>query len=746
MPGFDNVDPNVSDYALKYIGEGYSPIPIPFKEKGPKLKGWPKLRLSQENYASYFNGKKKNIGIILGEASGGLIDIDLDCSEAIELASYFLPPTKSIFGRQSKPKSNYLYYCKEIKKTKKYEHESFGTIVEIRSNGTQTVFPPSVHPSGEEVAWIENQEPATIKKEQLIQAVSRLASACILAKHWPKEGMRNAIAMALSGTLCRAGWPQEEAERFMEAVTQVAGDEESEARVRIVENTYERSKEGEPIIALPKLKELIGEKILKVICNWLEISSNSNPKISAFRQNERAAENFSENFHLTDLGNAKRLVRQFGEIIRYIPQFNQWIYWDGMKWKFDEDGKIQRMAKETVLSIYIEAADEPDGSYRKKIVNWAKYSESAQRIRALIELARTESQIPIAPIIMDKQPWIFLTEDGLIDLQKGVPVEPQKEDYLTQSASVKYDSVAKCPTWEKFLDEIMEGSQGMIGFLQRAVGYSMTGSTKEQVLFIMYGTGANGKSVFLRIIREFLGDYAKQASADTFMVKKNQGIPNDLARLRGVRFVATSEIEDGQRMAESLIKQMTGEDTIVARFLHKEFFEFKPAFKVWIAANYKPVIRGDDFAIWRRVHLIPFTKTIPTEDQDPDLFDKLKKELPGILNWGLEGCRLWQKRGLEPPEEVQAATANYKDEMDYFKNWLNECCVVGDGWTETSQNLFENYKKWAEENVRYPMKQKKWGSKMTRAGFKRVQTPKTEYLGIKLKIEEKGEGESEEVM
>jgi bifunctional DNA primase/polymerase-like protein len=273
MTDLDKEEFNISEYVLEYIESGYSPIPIPFKKKGPKLKKWPELRLNRQNYSSHFNGKKQNIGILLGEASGGLIDIDLDCPEAIKLAPYFLPETQAVFGRTSRPRSHWIYICPEIKKTNKFALDPIGTIVEIRSNKMQTVFPPSVHPSGERVTWYKSEKPANIKKDVLVRAVSKLASASILANLWPNEGSRNEAALALSGALCRGGFQKEEAEIFMKAVTQVAEDEECENRIKIVNATYEKYKNGKEIVGLNKLKEILGEKPINTFSKWLKLSS-----------------------------------------------------------------------------------------------------------------------------------------------------------------------------------------------------------------------------------------------------------------------------------------------------------------------------------------------------------------------------------------------------------------------------------------------------------------------------------------
>jgi putative DNA primase/helicase len=254
------------------------------------------------------------------------------------------------------------------------------------------------------------------------------------------------------------------------------------------------------------------------------------------------------------------------------------------------------------------------------------------------------------------------------------------------------------------------------------VGYALTGITWEQVLFFLYGLGANGKSTFLEVIQTMLGDYATQTTSETFMLKRHGSpISNDVADLRGARFVSAVEIESGRRMAEVLIKQMTGGDRLKARFLYSEHFEFKPEFKIFLAANHKPVIQGTDTAIWRRIRLIPFTVQIPEIEQDRELPDKLKAELPGILNWAIEGCINWQNHGLTPPQAVQDATQNYRQEMDTLADFLAECCIMAPETSALAADLYKKYCGWAEENgEKKPFSQKVFGTALAERGFERT--------------------------
>ena len=300
---------------------------------------------------------------------------------------------------------------------------------------------------------------------------------------------------------------------------------------------------------------------------------------------------------------------------------------------------------------------------------------------------------------------------------------------------IDFDPDAECPIFLAFLERVMAGNCALIAFLQRAVGYSLTGLTGEQVLFLLYGLGANGKSTLLEILRALLGDYAQQTEFSTFLVRKQDGVRNDLARLRGARFVSAVEMEGERRLSEALVKQLTGGDTISARFLFSEFFEFLPAFKLWLAANHKPEIRGTDHAMWRRVRLIPFTVTIPDDAQDKSLPAKLRAELPGILAWAVRGCLQWQANGLDAPDEVTRATEDYRAEMDVLGDFLAERCIDESGTHVLAADLYGAYRLWSEQNGAEAISGVAFARRLTERGFTRVRVGKKQargYGGLRL--------------
>jgi len=276
----------------------------------------------------------------------------------------------------------------------------------------------------------------------------------------------------------------------------------------------------------------------------------------------------------------------------------------------------------------------------------------------------------------------------------------------------------------------------LISFLQRAIGYSLTGDTSEQCLFLLFGVGANGKSTLLNIISFLLGDFAQTATFDTFLLKNQErSINNDIARMQGNRFISAIEAEGERRLSEVLIKQLTGGDTITARFLFAEFFDFKPQFKIWLACNHKPIIKGTDHAIWRRIKLIPFNVTIPEADRDKYLTEKLQAELPGILAWSVQGCLEWQKEGLKTPDEVKQATNEYQGDMDTIGAFLSECCILTPEVKAKASELYGAYKEWCEAGGEHTLSQRCFGLRLTEKGLERIKSSGNYWKGIGIKSE-----------
>lgn len=439
----------------------------------------------------------------------------------------------------------------------------------------------------------------------------------------------------------------------------------------------------------------------------------------------------------SDLGNAERLVDRYGDYIRFVPEHGGWIVWEDVRWRSDRTGVVNQLAKTVVRAIPEELSANGDPEAAAATKKKARAFEQKARLEAMIQLAAHEPGITIPANALDADPWKFAARNAVIDLRSGEAVPAKPDMYITKHGGVDFDSEATCFRWEQFIDEITGGNTEQAAYLQRAVGYTLTGDAREQSLFILHGTGANGKSTFIDIIQEVMGDYAKAVASETLMmqrIRSSSGPTEDLARLHGARLAATTETEEGQIFAEAFVKRMTGGDTIVARLPYaKHSFEFKPHFKLWIAANHRPIVRGDDHAIWRRIHLLPFEQRFEGERKDPNLPKCLRQELPGILNWALQGCLDWQEQGLNPPESVRAAVGDYREDMDLLSEWLEAECEHHPEHFATVTELYRSYCFWCDLAATKPLDRRIFGRKLSTKGFVRhKQRGERGYRGLKL--------------
>lgn len=397
-------------------------------------------------------------------------------------------------------------------------------------------------------------------------------------------------------------------------------------------------------------------------------------------------------FNVTDSGNAEYFAKQHGESARYDHRRGRWLLWNRHRWQADADAEIRRRAKSSMRQRYRDAGLIDGTQARTEAAKWAIASESRSRLEALLYLAQAEPPIADAGDNWDADPMLLGVPNGVIDLRAGILRPGRHEDRITMSAAVPYDSQATCPRWERFVSEVFPDS-ALSDFIQRAIGYSLTGDTGEQCLFLSYGTGANGKGTFTNTLAAVLGEYAYTMPFSTVEMHQRASIPNDMAALVGRRFVGASETADGARLNESRLKALTGGDPITARFLHSEFFTFQPVAKFWLSVNHKPVVRDDSRGFWRRMRLIPFAQTFAV---NPSLADELRAEAPGILAWAVRGCLAWQREGLNPPAIVLDATRDYERDSDPLAAFLYEACEL-DAEAETgARDLFEHYQRWAE--------------------------------------------------
>ena len=436
----------------------------------------------------------------------------------------------------------------------------------------------------------------------------------------------------------------------------------------------------------------------------------------------------------TDSTNAARLLTEQGKDIRYNSAWKKWVVWNGKYWETDESGAmVHEKGLEMVRNIYDEMAKTSDLRERIEIEKFGKLSESTRRRESFVKAAQYIKELNVSPEHFDGNPWLLNVKNGTLDILSREFREHRQNEMITKIANVDYTPHADCPLWKQFIREIMDFNAELIEFLHTAVGWALTGNTQEQTMFILYGSGANGKSTFLNTIMRLLGDYAIATPTETFMKKSADQNTNDIARLRGTRFVTTTESEQGRRLSEPLIKKITGNDQITARFLYGEYFNFTPTFKIFMATNHKPVIKGTDHGIWRRIKLIPFTTRIPEEKQDKGLEEKLKNETSGILNWLFEGTALWLKKGLKPPDVVLNATNEYRGEMDVMGNFLKEKCIQKKEISIRIRELYKAYADWCDDNNEHAVNERFFTMRLKEMGFEQSRTAEARYwLGLGL--------------
>lgn len=440
-----------------------------------------------------------------------------------------------------------------------------------------------------------------------------------------------------------------------------------------------------------------------------------------------------------DLGNMERLIMRYGDKFRFTRAMG-WLYWAGTHWALDETGKINEASYETAErikgeTIFVKGTTTEDEKIRESIRKWCNASKASAKLKAMVNLAESDSKVSVLVGSFDNDTNLFNCASGTLDLRTFELRPHNQDDLLTNCSPVAYAPDAPCPRWERFVLEIMDGSREMADFLQRAVGYSMTGLTIEQCLFILWGNGSNGKSTFIEVLRHILGTYSKASDFHTFVAKKwgvQSGPNSDIAKLRGARFVSATEGEQGQKLAESLIKQLTGGDTISACFKFKEPFEFKPQLKLWLSTQHKPEIAGTDEGIWRRIRLVPFNVHF---EQDTTLQDILLAEAPGILRWAVEGLKQWRQHGLMEPQAVVDATTGYRAEEDVMLRFIqSDYLEIGGEHKCGAHELYETYKKWAHNNHEEELSERKFSDSMKAHGYKKL--PRTtkgiQYAGIRI--------------
>lgn len=631
-----------------------------------------------------------NVGILTGPESGVVV-VDVDSRHggditlaSLESANSALPPTPESTTGAGRHKL-FRHPGRPIRNKVGIKTPSSGQSgLDLRGDGGYIVAPPSLHANGKRYAWVVSPEQGELAEfpDWLLKLAMRDRRTRAHASHAAayaepvNEGERNDMLFRMACAF-RGG-----------------GDDEDAILARL------RSVPCEPPLDDEELRQIA-----------------------------RSAAHYKQGFRPSDLGNARRLVQRHGTDLRYCKALKTWFFWDGRRWKRDLTGEVDRQAKETITALYGDATREPDSEARSALVKHALRSEAEQRIQAMVILAATESAVAVSPDQLDSDPWLLNVQNGTLNLRTGELLARSREHLITRLAPVTYDPKVSSSTFKEFLEKMVPDAE-LRDFLARAAGSTLTGVASDEKLFFVHGPTNTGKSTFAEAMKAMLGDYAVTTDFETFLRKHDGGIRNDVARLAGARMVVSLEVEEGKHLAVALIKSLTGGDTVTARFLHREFFEFLPAFKLWLIANHRPTASAEDSALWRRILVIPFTRSLSEQERDESV-KRILREDPGvraaILAWAVKGCLSWQERGLAPPAAVLQATGDYREECDSIGDFITECCVTGPKTMVGAGELYKAYSDWSTANGEKPLSQKTFGRRLTERKFPRRRGSRGRY-------------------
>ena len=534
-------------------------------------------------------------------------------------------------------------------------------------------------------------------------AVTHLAAAALLARHWPGVGQRHEAALAAAGLLLRGGLDRVDVERIVTEAARAAGDDEAQDRRRNVPTTDDRLRIGQPVTGGRTLAECLrgnGEKVVTALRTWLGLLTPLGAE------------------PCTDVTNAARFVAQHGLDFRYCYQWKTWLRYDGQVWRRDAGDAVMRAAKVTARTWFTSAGQATTEDQRQALVKWAIYANSEPGLRRMLLVARSELAIP--PQQFDADPWLLNCPNGTLELRTQHLRPHRHEDYCTKIAAAPYDPDANSDVWNTFLEAALPEEVART-YAQRYAGYSLTGSTREEVFVFVRGPAGGGKSTYTEALRATWGDYATAASFTSFLVQGHEGPREDLARLAGARLVISVETRDGQRLAEGLVKLLTGGDMVTARRLYENSFEFLPQFKLLLASNYRPKASAEDDGLWRRLRELPFPVSRPKRD-DRDVTIKATLTDPAqcgaaILAWAVKGCQDWLEHGLEEPDVVMQATAAYRGSQEPLADFVEDRCTLDKELSVDTDVLRSNYEDWCREvGIKKPVSGRRWGAALRALG------------------------------
>ena len=694
-----------ADYAASYLDLRFSVFPLVARTKKPATEnGFKDASNSPKQKEIWTSSSDFNIGIATGEMSGiSVIDVDVKSGG---IASFEKLKTDHGLNANTLTVKTpggglHLYY-----RDKLGIKGAIGILpgIDIRSNGGYVAAPPSVHPNG-----------GTYIFDEIDFSVARTVDIQNMLAPFPHEligKLRSKSKKVIKHSDSVVGGRIPDGRRFeslrsMLGALKAKGISQLNARKILHDENDNR--------CVPPLPRDEVDRIVDGI----------------FRLNDRSLLIAAAH---TDLGNAERFTEFVDQDAVFVTSMNKWHRYDGTRYVVDDGSQATAICK-SMLRVAQNLTNEiADEAIKTKIVKHLKSSESLAKIRAMTALA-AEGDLRLPPDALDSDPFLFNVQNGTIDLRNGKLQPHDRKDRISKIANVLYDSSAARNRFEQFLDEIFCGDRDLIRYVQKAIGYSLSGDTTEQVLFIFAGGGRNGKSTFIALMEQLVGEYGRAANIATFTLKQGDQIRNDLARLHDARVVTSVEIQEGKFLDESIIKQVTGGDRVTARFLFKELFEYVPKWKLFLAVNHLPHITGGDTGIWRRIRVIPFKASFEGQKDDRDLKQKLLAEMSGILNWAIEGHALWRREGLVPPAQLTDAVSQYQESEDVLAGFFEKHIEVSERFSIDFAEVFERYCSYQKELGQRTATQKQFSQKLTIKGFERSRSSggKVVFKGLRAK-------------
>lgn len=645
---------------------------------------------------------KANVGIATG-AQSNLFVIDADSPLIVNDAEQRgLPPTPSV--RTGNGQHAWFKHPGFIVPNK-VKIEGF----DFRGDGGLVVAPPSMHYSGVRYDWITALDTPLADCPGWISALITQSKAFDqAAHHFAVASSDQPYGLGSLKNACMLIRSARNGERNNTLYQKAASIYNLVAGGELLDSTAD-----EALRAAGNAVGLDPEEIEKTLTQ-AKRNGSANPRNAPKREK---AEIDLLKFSNTDIGNAERIVAMHGENIRFVGQWDTWLFWNGKYWQKDSTGYVSRLAQKMVKLLLHASADLEDEEKRKKAINFALSSHSRKSIDNMLALAKNQLGIRVDATVFDCDPWLLNCINGTLNLQSGKLQAHQQSDLITRMLDIAYNEDASAPTWLTFLNVIFANDQTLITYVQKALGYSITGDVREDCLHFAYGSGGNGKSTFFRALEKLLGDYAHKSPSSMLMASKFEGIPVDVADLQGKRLVVASEVSKGVRWNEAKIKDLTGGDKLTARYMRANPFTFEPTHKLWIYGNYKPVVIGADEGIWRRMRLIPFVVKIPAAIKDTTFDDKLVPELSGILSWIVRGCLDWQHEGLRAPKPIAEATHDYQTEMDKLQAFIDERCVVSANERCLFKELYASYVQYCKQLGEFVIDKREFKERLERKEY-----------------------------